>query len=234
MLADVLQPAPVQDRQLLHTGMVWNLVAEEADLGPAGTVRREFLEHTGAVGILAMDQHDNVLLLRQYRHPVGFHLWELPAGLLDVTGEPPQACAARELAEEADLTAEQWWVLADWWNSPGGSQEAFRLFLARGLGAVPPAERHQRTHEEQGMPVVWVPLSDAVNAVLAGRLGSPTAVAGLLAAWAARQRNWDTLRPADAPWPQHPRMRASTSGPAPDGGRGETGQADVSKWDSTP
>lgn len=206
-LADVFAAAAVVSHERIHDGMVWDLVAEEADLGEAGVVRREFLEHTGAVGILALDSDENVLMVRQYRHPVGFELWELPAGLLDIPGEPPQQCAARELAEEADLTAASWSVLADWFNSPGGSQEAFRLFLATGLAAVPAQERHERVHEELNMPAVWVPLTAAVDAVLAGRLNSPTAVAGLLSAAAAKSRGWRTLRPADAPWPQHPAWR---------------------------
>lgn len=198
---------PVIQHERLHGGMIWDLVAETVDLGPGGVVRREFLRHPGAVGILALDADDRVLLVRQYRHPVGHLLWEVPAGLLDIAGEPPDVCAARELAEEADLRADTWHVLADWFNSPGGSDEAIRVFLARDLSVVPTAQRHRREAEELDMPTRWVPLDDALAAVLEGRVHNPTTVVGILAASAARAGGWTTLRRPDAPWPEHKAFR---------------------------
>ncbi|MBC7290065.1 MAG: NUDIX hydrolase [Actinotalea sp.] len=179
--------------------MVWDVVRDTVDLGEPGTVRREYLRHPGAVSVIALDDQDRVLLLRQYRHPVRQELWEPPAGLLDVPGEPLQVAAARELAEEADLVAGRWWTLADYCSSPGGSDEALRVFLARDLTPVPEHARHTREAEEHGMPARWVPLDEAVGAVLAGRLHNPSAVIGVLAAAAARARGWADLRPADAP-----------------------------------
>lgn len=202
-LADVRDPRPVTASETVFTGRVWDVVRESVDLGEGGTVVREFQRHPGAVGVLALDGRDRVLLLRQYRHPVRHALWELPAGLLDVAGEDPRAAAVRELAEEADLVAGTWHVLLDWFNSPGGSDEAFRLFLARDLTPVPEAERHVRGEEELGMPVRWVDLDDARDAVLAGGLHNPTAVTGVLAASAARAAGWSSLRDAGAPWPAH-------------------------------
>jgi 8-oxo-dGTP pyrophosphatase MutT (NUDIX family) len=149
-----------------------------------------------------LDAEDRVLLLRQYRHPVRSYLWEPPAGLLDVEGEDPQVAAARELAEEADLVADEWHVLVDFYNSPGGSTEAFRCYLARGLHEVPESERHQREHEERDMARAWVDLSEARDLVLGGKLHNPTTVCGVLAAAAARDAGWAPLRPADAPWPE--------------------------------
>ena len=163
---------------------------------------REVLVHTGAVGVIALDESDRVLLLRQYRHPVRHYLWEPPAGLLDVDGEDPLDAARRELAEEADLRADEWHVLVDFFNTPGGSTEAFRCYLARGLHEVPEHERHERHGEERGMTTAWVALDEARDLVLGGRLHNPTAVTGILAAWAARVVGWSTLRPADAPWPE--------------------------------
>ncbi len=207
---DELVTGAPRTRELLHHGYVWDLVRDEVVLdGVAGgalgtgTVVRELLHHPGAVGVLAVDDDERVLLVRQYRHPVEHLLWELPAGLLDVAGEPPHLAAARELAEEADLRAGSYRVLLDWFLSPGGSDEAFRLFLARDLSPVPEAERHVRTAEEAGMVSRWVPLEVLRDAVLAGDLHSPSLVAGVLAAWAARERGWEELRAADAPWPQH-------------------------------
>jgi len=134
-----------------------------------------------------------VLLLSQYRHPVRHELWEPPAGLLDVEGEDPVVAAARELAEEADLVAASWWRLTEFFTSPGGSDERIVVFLARDLTAVPDADRYQRVDEEATMVPAWVPLDEAVDAVLAGRLHSPTTVSGVLAAAAARARDWSTL-----------------------------------------
>jgi ADP-ribose pyrophosphatase len=206
-LRDVLRPRPVSAHELLHDGMVWDLVRDTVDLGEAGTVRREYLQHPGAVGAVALDDRGRIALLRQYRHPVGMELWELPAGLLDKPGEQPWVAAARELAEEADLVAARWHVVADWQNSPGGSSENWRCFLARDLSEVPTGERFEREHEELGMTVSWVPLEEAVDAALTGRIHNACTVAGVLAAHAARERDWATLRPYDAPWPEHPAYR---------------------------
>lgn len=191
---------PVVERRMLHRGMIFDLIAERVDLGAGGVVRREFVHHPGAVGILALDEQDRVLLVNQYRHPVRRRLWEVPAGLLDVPEEEPVHAASRELREEADLTARDWHVLVDWFNSPGGSDEAVRVFLARDLSEAP--DRFGRQAEELDMPVRWVPLDEAVAAVLAGDVHNPTTVVALLAAVAARADGWSALRPPHAPWPQ--------------------------------
>ncbi|MFL6100720.1 MAG: NUDIX domain-containing protein [Actinomycetales bacterium] len=206
-LQDRIEPRPVGTTEHLLSGMVWDVVRDTVDLGDAGVVRREYLKHPGAVGILALDDQERVAVVDQYRHPVGMVLWEIPAGLLDVAEEPPVECARRELAEEADLVAQEWHVLADFMNSPGGTSEAFRCFLARGLSDVPEAQRHARHGEELAMQVRWAGLDELRDGILAGRLHSPSLVVGVLAACAARDQGWRTLRPASAPWPQHPSYR---------------------------
>ncbi|AKU16692.1 NUDIX domain-containing protein [Luteipulveratus mongoliensis] len=206
-LADEVAPRPVLHHETLHKGAIWDVIREQVDLGDAGVVTREFIDHPGAVGCVALDEQGQVLLLQQYRHPTGILDWELPAGLLDVEGEAPWLAAARELHEEADLRAQDWHVLADWQNSPGGSTENWRCFLARGISAVPHDARFEREHEEAGIVVRWVPLQEAVDAVLAGRLHNACTVAGVLAAHAASQQGWATLRPYDAAWPEHPAYR---------------------------
>jgi len=194
--ADVPAGRPVLSSQVVHRGLVWDVVRETVELGPDRTVTREYVRHPGAVAVIAMDDDDRVLLLRQYRHPVGAELWEPPAGLLDVPGEEPIAAARRELAEEADLTATHWWVLADYLTTPGGSDEALRVYLARGLAEVPHPDRHRREDEEADMEPAWVPLDEAVTAVLAGRLRNPSTTVGILAAVTARARGWRDLREA--------------------------------------
>lgn len=193
---DASAPRPVLSSEVVHHGLIWDVVRDEVDLGESGTVRREYVRHPGAVAVIALDEQDRVLLLRQYRHPVQAELWEPPAGLLDVPGEDLRAAAARELAEEADLTAGSWWVLADYLTTPGGSTESLRVFLARDLAPVPEDRRHVRQDEESEIVARWFPLDEAVEAVLGGRVRNPSTVVGVLAAHASRAQGWQGLRPA--------------------------------------
>jgi ADP-ribose pyrophosphatase len=202
-LRDTHAPRSVLRSVPVFEGRVFSVVTDEVDLGDEVVVR-DLTLHPGAVAIIAYREPGEVLILRQYRHPVGAELWEPPAGLLDVAGEDPWVAARRELAEEADLHAATWHVLADVYSSPGGSSEAIRMYLARDLTPVPEDERFEREAEERDMEVRWVPLDEALAAVLDGRLGSPTSVIGFLAVEAARARGWSTLRPADAPWAARP------------------------------
>ncbi len=201
-VADERAPAQVLRSEQLHDGMVWNVRRDVVALPDDERVTREVIEHPGAVGVIALDDDERVLLVRQYRHPVQSLLWEPPAGLLDVEGEHPLECARRELFEEAGYRARDWSVLVDFYNSPGGNTEAFRCYLARGLTLAQDEERHVGEGEERDMPHTWLPLDDAVSLVLAGRLHNPTAVSGILAAGVARDRGWADLRPGDAPWPE--------------------------------
>lgn len=144
------------------------------------TFDRSVVEHRGAVGILALDDTDRVLLLRQYRHAAGRRLLELPAGVCDVDDEQPAETAARELLEEASLLAADWRHLLDVVPTPGSSNEHWQVFLARDLQPVPDGDRHAAVHEEADMTAVWVPLEAAVAATLDRRLtDAMTAVAVL-------------------------------------------------------
>jgi len=161
---------------------------------------RDVVLHPGAVAVLALDDVQQVLLIRQYRHPVGRLLWEIPAGLRDVSGETPWATARRELIEEAGYRARDWRVLADYYTSPGFTTERLRVFLARDLEFVPEAERDFVPEaEEAQLLIAWLPLDEAVRKVFAGDLHNGVAALGVLAAYAARSEGFDGLRPADAP-----------------------------------
>ncbi|MFJ8084333.1 NUDIX domain-containing protein [Streptomyces sp. NPDC096205] len=172
---------------------------------PDGTVvRRDYQVHPGSVAVLALDEQDRVVVLRQYRHPVRQKLWEIPAGLLDVPGENPLHAAQRELYEEAHVKAETWRVLADVYTTPGGCDEAVRIFLARDLSEAE-GERFEAEHEEIDLELDRVPLAELVRGVLAGELHNNCLVVGVLSLVAARQgEGLDALRPADAPWPARP------------------------------
>ncbi|MFE2045374.1 NUDIX domain-containing protein [Streptomyces sp. NPDC059477] len=172
---------------------------------PDGTVvGRDYQVHPGSVAVLPLDDQDRVLVLRQYRHPVRQKLWEIPAGLLDVPGENPLHAAQRELYEEAHVKAEDWRVLTDVYPTPGGCDEAVRIFLARGLSEVE-GRRFEAEHEELDMELARVPVAELVRGVLAGELHNNCLVVGVLALVAARGgAGVEALRSAGAEWPARP------------------------------
>lgn len=144
-----------------------------------GTFRRLVVEHPGAVMVMAMDDDDNVLCLRQYRHPARMRFVEFPAGVCDAEGEDPMEVAVRELREEAALSAREWTHLLSVWPSPGISAERHHLYLARGLA---PAHRGDFVlqHEEAEMEVFWAPYDDLLAAVLDGRVTDGPVVQSVL------------------------------------------------------
>lgn len=195
---------PVLERRQLHEGMVWNLVRDTVDFAPGVRFDREYVWHTGAVAVLAVDDRDHVLLIRQYRHPVGHCLWEIPAGLLDLDDEQPESAAARELAEETGYLPQRLDTLVDLRPSPGGNDEVIRVYLASGVRHS--ADTFEREHEEAELVARWVPLSEAVRAVLEGRITNGTTVSALLALQVLRSGGSDDarLRPADTPFMKRP------------------------------
>ena len=218
----------VRSSQRVFDGVVARVRVDDVVMPGGGTAKREVVEHGGAVAIVALDSAgprdqaddvegvadtsavtvgDVVILIEQYRHPVGRRLWELPAGLMDVSGERAQATAARELIEETGYAAGHWSVLLDVLTSPGFTDETVRIFLATDLSEV---GRPTGKHEEAELRVVRVPLSVAVEAVLAGRIVNVMAVAGILAADAVRRggaviadRPDDSQVQHDLPWIVH-------------------------------
>jgi len=199
-IKDVTGSWPVASSTELARGVFVRLRNDMVRMPDGEAVGRDVLEHPGAVAVLALDADEQVLMIRQYRHPVGRLLWEIPAGLRDVAGEPLRATAERELLEEAGYRAAQWSVLTDSYSSPGISTERIRIFLARGPVLVPESERsYVPEHEEAHLEVTWVPLDEAVARILAGDLHNGVTALGILAAYAARQGGFGMLRGTDAP-----------------------------------
>lgn len=197
---DVAEHWPVTSATILGEGSLVRLRRDMVRMPDGEVVGRDVLEHPGAVAVLALDDDDQVLLIRQYRHPVGRLLWEIPAGLRDVAGEPLHATAERELLEEAGYRASRWQVLTDTFTSPGISTERLRIFLARGLAQVPEAERtYVPEHEEAHLVVAWVSLEQAMAHIFAGELHNGVTALGLVSAFAARASGFAALRDADAP-----------------------------------
>ena len=194
------EPWPVTESAELARGAMVRLREDMVRMPDGDVVARDVLEHPGAVAVLALDDDDQVLMIRQYRHPVARLLWEIPAGLRDVAGEPLHATAERELLEEAGYRAAEWQVLTDSYSSPGISTERIRIFLARGLTLVPEPERsYVPEHEEAHLEVAWLPLDEAVARIFAGHLHNGVTALGILAAYAARQDGFGTLRGTNAP-----------------------------------
>jgi 8-oxo-dGTP pyrophosphatase MutT (NUDIX family) len=186
----------VLNHREVFQGAIFTLASDDVAMPGGGSSRRDYLRHPGSVAIAALDASDRIVLVRQYRHAVGTHLWELPAGLLDIHGEAPVRTAARELAEEVDLVAARWDLLIQAHASPGYSDEFSHVFLARELTPVPVGERTVRTQEEAELVPHWVDLDEAVAMVLRAEITVAVDVAGILAVARARDAGWTTLRSA--------------------------------------
>lgn len=199
-LADTNVGRHVVSTRQVFEGRVWNVRSDDVDLGGSGRVTRDYVDHPGAVAVMALNDRGEVYLVHQYRHPVRRELWEPPAGLLDVKGEDPLTAAKRELWEEADLLADTWHVLVDFATSPGGSSERIRVFLAQDVRLSAADDRHVREAEERDMVGAWVQLDEVLTGVLEGRIWAPTTVVGAFALDAARRAGFSTLRAVDAPW----------------------------------
>lgn len=169
--------------ETVYNGYVWDVREDTFRYGNASLVRH-YLDHTGAVAVVAIDDEGRVLLIQQYRHPIRMRDWEIPAGLLDVAGEDPQAAAARELAEEADLEADHWEDLGNFAVSPGGSEEFVRIFLATGVRST--GEVFDRDDEEADIRKAWVPVAEVLDGIAEGRLHNGIMTIGVL--MAARRR----------------------------------------------
>ncbi len=187
----------VLDSETVFEGHVFSLHRDTVAMPGGGDSVRDVVRHPGAVTVVALDDDDRVVLLRQYRHPVGRYLWELPAGLRDADGEPPLETAKRELAEEAQLAAGRWSLLTTHFSSPGFSDEMVLAYLAEDLSDVDRPEGFVVEHEELDMTLERVPLADAVQRVFDGDIRNASTVIGLLAA-AQYRATGAKLRPVDA------------------------------------
>jgi 8-oxo-dGDP phosphatase len=187
----------VVDSEPVYEGHIISLRRDTVAMPGGGHSVREVVHHPGAVAVVALDDEGRVLLVRQYRHPLGTALWELPAGLRDEDGEPPLVAAKRELAEEALVAADRWSLLATSYSSPGFCDEQVLIYLAEGLADVERPEGFVVEHEEADMTVERVPLADAVQRVFDGDIRNSSAVVGVLAAAQVRSGS-PRLRPGDA------------------------------------
>jgi 8-oxo-dGDP phosphatase len=197
MIEDTAESWPVVASQPLLKHWLITVRSDKVRLPDDHYAERTVVTHPGAVAILALDDAQRVLMIRQYRHPVGRLLWEIPAGLQDADGESPLQTAQRELLEETGYRASRWHTLLDYFSSPGYTTERIRIFLARGVEQAAD-NGYVRQQEEKYIVADWVPLAEAVRLALAGNLHNGPAIAGVLAGYAASSEGFSGLRPAAA------------------------------------
>lgn len=180
---------PVMESRDLHRDSWVVALREDVITRPGHPERfgRLSLEHPGAVVVLAVDDQERVMCLRQYRHTTQHEFVELPAGLRDAGDEPPVETAQRELREEVELEASDWRLLLSTFASAGISDEVHDIFLARGLTHAPRGDFEMR-HEEAEMERFWVPMADLLDAVLDGRVRQGPLAQAVLAYAVLRQR----------------------------------------------
>ena len=184
MLRDEDGDATEIGRQRVFTGRIFDLDDVSIDFH-GETLRRQWLVHPGSVAVLAIDERDQVVLLQQFRAPIGQRMWELPAGLRDAPGEPAVSAARRELAEETELQAAEWQKLTEFVPTGGSSDETVQVFLAEGLSHV--ATDFERTGEEAQLRVHRVSFDEVLAAVLAGDVRNGALMIGVLALAAKRR-----------------------------------------------
>ena len=203
----------VRSSALLLANWLLTVRSDSVRMSDEHYAKRTVVTHPGAVVVLALNDRDQVLMIKQYRHPVGRELWELPAGLRDVDGESALATARRELFEETGWRAGDWYTLVDYYTSPGFTDERIRVFLARDLTQAHEAGQHEAGQhgdgaqgaggkapdEETYIVTEWVPLREAVRLALAGKLHSGPAIAGVMSGYAAWAEGFAGLRPGEAP-----------------------------------
>lgn len=180
---DGLDESAVKNTQTAFNGKIWDVVAKTFAF-QGEELTREYIQHPGAVAVLAINEEDEVLLIKQYRAPVDQYLCEMPAGLRDVDDESDLQAAKRELAEEADYKADDWSHLQSFYTTPGSSSEVIEIFLAQNLSVT--GESFDRHGEEKGMVPIWVPFSEVLASVMQSKTKSPTLVVAVLALAARR------------------------------------------------
>jgi 8-oxo-dGTP pyrophosphatase MutT (NUDIX family) len=169
------------DRKKIYDGRVIQVSVDTVELPNGIRLPLEIVRHPGGAAAVAIDAHDRVCLLRQYRHAAGGYIYELPAGKLE-PGEAPEITVRRELAEEAAVSANRWESLGAYFSSPGVFTEVIHLYLATDL--VPVAGTPEA---DEVFQVEWWPLENAVEKACNGELTDAKTIIGILRAAARRK-----------------------------------------------
>jgi ADP-ribose pyrophosphatase len=167
----------------VYDGRVVSLRVDQVRLPSGRMTEREIVEHGGAVGVVAVDEEGQVLLVRQFRSALGTTLLEIPAGTLD-PDEDVRDCAFRELEEETGYSATEMEELYVFYSSPGFSNERIWLFLASGLSQGSP-----RPETDEIIEIVKLPLDRALEMVAAGEICDGKSILGLIAVYTRLSRS---------------------------------------------
>jgi ADP-ribose pyrophosphatase len=159
----------------IYRGRIVDLRVEHVTLPNGAVAELELIHHVGASAVVALDEKEGVVLIRQYRHAAGGYIWELPAGVLASPEEAPAACAARELREETGLAAGELRPLGTIFTTPGFCDERIHLFLARDLVEV----GHEHEPDEVIAEITRVPLRTALGMIRGGEIVDGKTIAGL-------------------------------------------------------
>lgn len=167
----------VMDKEIVYQGMLirmehWNVALPNGDIG-----KREIACHIGAAAVVAVDDQDRIILVRQSRVAVDRITHEIPAGKLDAPDEDPLCCAKRELSEETGLTADHWQKLTVLETTPGFCNERIHIYLATGLH-----EGCTHPDEDEFVDVERIPFEEAVNHVMQGDYHDGKTCLGILMA----------------------------------------------------
>jgi len=160
--------------ELIYRGKILNLRRDVVELPDGRQASREVVEHSGAIGVVALTKDKHVYLVRQYRYPIGKVTLEIPAGKLE-EGEDPLDCAMRELKEEAGIEAGHWEPLLTFYTTPGFSNEIMHLFLATEL-----SKKEASPDQDEFLQVVSLPLEEALEKVRKGEIVDAKTILSLL------------------------------------------------------
>lgn len=167
----------VLNSEEVYKGKIISIRKDTLTRGDRKSFVRETAVSSDAVAVVAMDDQNRILLIHQYRHPMGKPIWEIPAGKMDVRGEQPEETAIRELQEETDTTAESVRLLTIFYNSAGWTNEKTYVYLTKNLKEVP---EFKRENEEADIEKKWIALDEAYEMVLSGELADAKTVIGIL------------------------------------------------------
>ncbi|GAB6180751.1 NUDIX hydrolase [Desulfotomaculum defluvii] len=160
--------------ELVYQGKILNLRVDQIRLPNGKQASREVVEFSQAVAVVALKDNKNVLLVTQYRYPVGEVLIEIPAGKMDGE-ESPEQCAMRELQEETGYTAKHLEKITEFYTTPGFSTELMHVFFATEL-----LEGEQNPDEDEFVKVTEVPYAEAIEMINNGKIKDGKTIAGLL------------------------------------------------------
>lgn len=165
--------ALLEKQKIIYTGKIVSLETAQAKLPNGHTLEMEVVRHPGGSAVVAINEAQQVCLLKQYRCVLDEWLWELPAGKID-HNEPPLNTAQRELEEEAGIRAKQWRDLGVMISSPGVFTEKVHLYLANELN---PVAQNQEEHEV--FDIHWIDIGQALEWAMGGEIRDAKSVVGL-------------------------------------------------------